>query len=423
MWKCQKCGFALLLVIGFASCDDAAPTPKAPPLQAVPVHQANAADHYIRALDIVRARTKKAIGDLRRTTAEGWDSALSGERRTVTGCAPAIRLLVEGAKHETCEWPDIPVEERVERFSMAFLDTVYVALLTAERDLVAGKDAVAAEVFDGLLRFVVRLPAEEGASQFSFRMVIHDWVFRLLEETESSPTFWGRVSETLAWAEPRGFLTRMIEADFQRSVRTFESPQPKLAHNLGPEHDFPQEVLEWSVDGQRVIERLRKPFEEWIRRSRLPYVEFQALPAVDLPGEVDFQRLYDDLKQRAKEGNLPPPEEGGRIISDMVADMIIAVISPSMENLPLLTAVDACDMRAALILIELRKRSGAYPADLRGIRSEWTIDPFSGQPFVYRKEADGILLYSVGQNLEDDGGDEGRTRRSGLDVVYRLKNR
>ena len=127
--------------------------------------------------------------------------------------------------------------------------------------------------------------------------------------------------------------------------------------------------------------------------------------------------------RRAKEGNLPPPEEGGRIMSDMVADSITAVISPSMEKLPLLTAVDACDMRAALILIELRKRSGAYPADLSGIQSEWTIDPFSGQPFRYRKEADGILLYSVGQNLEDDGGDEGRTRRSGLDVVYRLKNR
>ena len=88
-----------------------------------------------------------------------------------------------------------------------------------------------------------------------------------------------------------------------------------------------------------------------------------------------------------------------------------------------LAALDACDMRAALILIKLRKGSGAYPADLSGIRPEWTIDPFSGQPFVYRKDADGILLYSVGENLKDDGGDAGRHRRSGLDIVYPLKNR
>jgi hypothetical protein len=32
------------------------------------------------------------------------------------------------------------------------------------------------------------------------------------------------------------------------------------------------------------------------------------------------------------------------------------------------------------------------------------VDPFSGQPFHYRREGNDFVLYSVAENLEDDGG-------------------
>ena len=32
------------------------------------------------------------------------------------------------------------------------------------------------------------------------------------------------------------------------------------------------------------------------------------------------------------------------------------------------------------------------------------MDPFSGTPFAYRRRGDGIILYSLAYNLEDDGG-------------------
>ena len=44
-----------------------------------------------------------------------------------------------------------------------------------------------------------------------------------------------------------------------------------------------------------------------------------------------------------------------------------------------------------------------------GIIKEVPLDPFSDQPIIYRVQPDGtIMLYSVGENLKDDGGDEKR---------------
>jgi len=45
-------------------------------------------------------------------------------------------------------------------------------------------------------------------------------------------------------------------------------------------------------------------------------------------------------------------------------------------------------------------------------------DPFSGKPFVYRREGAGFLIYSWGPNLKDDGGKVGKTQDEG-DIVMR----
>jgi len=51
---------------------------------------------------------------------------------------------------------------------------------------------------------------------------------------------------------------------------------------------------------------------------------------------------------------------------------------------------------------------GAYPESLDAlsptILDPLPKDPFTGEDFVYRKDGDGFILYSVGDNLKDDGG-------------------
>ncbi|MEZ0367522.1 MAG: hypothetical protein ACAI44_00390 [Candidatus Sericytochromatia bacterium] len=52
---------------------------------------------------------------------------------------------------------------------------------------------------------------------------------------------------------------------------------------------------------------------------------------------------------------------------------------------------------------------GSYPTQLQALVPAWLPalpqDPYTGRPFVYRRDADGFQLYSVGENLRDDGGD------------------
>jgi hypothetical protein len=63
--------------------------------------------------------------------------------------------------------------------------------------------------------------------------------------------------------------------------------------------------------------------------------------------------------------------------------------------------------RIALALTAYKDRFGAYPASLAELRSKlgWEIptDLFSGKDFVYTRQESGFLLYSLGQNLKDDG--------------------
>jgi hypothetical protein len=51
---------------------------------------------------------------------------------------------------------------------------------------------------------------------------------------------------------------------------------------------------------------------------------------------------------------------------------------------------------------------GDFPEDLAElspeILEEVPVDPFTGHPFIYKKQNFGIIVYSIGSNLKDDGG-------------------
>lgn len=63
--------------------------------------------------------------------------------------------------------------------------------------------------------------------------------------------------------------------------------------------------------------------------------------------------------------------------------------------------------RIMLALITCKARYGAYATNLAELRAKlgWKIeeDTFSGKDFIYRPKGAGFLLYSLGENLKDDG--------------------
>ena len=83
--------------------------------------------------------------------------------------------------------------------------------------------------------------------------------------------------------------------------------------------------------------------------------------------------------------------------------------------------------RTGIALLRHQAAHGAYPATLAEIDPRFLpeihLDPFTGQPLVYRPEGDGFLLYSLGENLADDGGtEESKDNRESkaFDVVWRM---
>lgn len=78
-----------------------------------------------------------------------------------------------------------------------------------------------------------------------------------------------------------------------------------------------------------------------------------------------------------------------------------------------------CDMiarlnmtRAGLGLLEYRREHGAFPQSLDDLKLAKLTDPYVEQPLHYRIEKDGFLVYSVGEDLHDNGGIPRQRKRS-----------
>lgn len=60
--------------------------------------------------------------------------------------------------------------------------------------------------------------------------------------------------------------------------------------------------------------------------------------------------------------------------------------------------------RAGLTALCQAGTSEGYPESIEGIKADGLIDPFTNRPLIYRKMESGFIVYSVGPDLNDDGG-------------------
>ncbi len=76
--------------------------------------------------------------------------------------------------------------------------------------------------------------------------------------------------------------------------------------------------------------------------------------------------------------------------------------------------------KAAIAIQKLRLSGAEIPERFEEleetVREDWPIDPFSGRPLGYNRSGDGFVVYGVGRNFEDDGGQWDQ----GLDTVFRV---
>jgi hypothetical protein len=81
---------------------------------------------------------------------------------------------------------------------------------------------------------------------------------------------------------------------------------------------------------------------------------------------------------------------------------------------------------AAVAAERYRRRQGRWPDSLEalvpGQLARVPADPYDGRPLRYRRHAEGVVVYAVGPDRQDNGGtlDDKNPGRAGTDVGFRL---
>ena len=76
--------------------------------------------------------------------------------------------------------------------------------------------------------------------------------------------------------------------------------------------------------------------------------------------------------------------------------------------------------RTGLAALQYKQTNGSFPEKLSDLSLQNIADPFLGGPLQYKSNPSGFIVYSIGENLEDDGGVRSKNKHSG-DIVWKFE--
>jgi hypothetical protein len=129
-----------------------------------------------------------------------------------------------------------------------------------------------------------------------------------------------------------------------------------------------------------------------------------------------LRQLEEDIEEKAGAGH------GGD-------EELMHFLMPALSKLAVRFREDQAVLRGAVVGLALeryRLDKGRWPKELTELAPDYLpavpLDPFDGRPLRYRPLADGVIVYSVGPDGQDDGGVLNRknTIAVGTDLGFRL---
>jgi hypothetical protein len=110
-------------------------------------------------------------------------------------------------------------------------------------------------------------------------------------------------------------------------------------------------------------------------------------------------------------------------------DVMTALLVPAVNKVAEASRRVQADQRCALVALaaeRYRRDHGRWPASLDQLAPDYLkavpADPYDGKPLRYQRRPDGVIIYSVGPDREDNGGALNRSRPldKGIDYGFRL---
>lgn len=136
---------------------------------------------------------------------------------------------------------------------------------------------------------------------------------------------------------------------------------------------------------------IRRPF---LYADMISYLDIISHYINDAKASVLYRKIFDSAIYTSRDKGL-------------ISGWWLPVLSTEMLSRDVCEAgILSC--RTMLNLMKYKHRFGAYPGSLDELRSKLKVDvpvdPMSGKDFVYKRQKDGFLLYSIGANMRDDSG-------------------
>jgi len=145
-------------------------------------------------------------------------------------------------------------------------------------------------------------------------------------------------------------------------------------------------------------------------------------------------RLMTEYVEAAK---LPPQDQGERMKAveqkirraKVEYDVVTALTMPAIQKMAEASWRDQAFLRCAIVAVaaeRYRRKHGDWPAGLADLVPDYLTtvpaDPYDGRPLRCKRLPDGLIVYSVGPDLQDDGGARNRTNHlaKGTDYGFRL---
>jgi hypothetical protein len=174
-----------------------------------------------------------------------------------------------------------------------------------------------------------------------------------------------------------------------------------------------------AINWNTVLEKINTTYDDLVAAMQQPDAaqRAEALSGVE-------QQLNDEQAQAHSPGAFAAALFSRSARSELVGKIVVGMVFPSMR------AANSADDRTrssfaltelAAALAEYRAEHGKYPVKLDdltpGILAMLPNDIYHAKPYVYRRIDDGYLLYTLGENGNDDGGsNENRRVFEGQDI-------
>jgi hypothetical protein len=201
---------------------------------------------------------------------------------------------------------------------------------------------------------------------------------------------------------------------------------------------FDRDRSSLSLDGERIFwyDNIQRTFTDdghgggRALRHGLPFAagdwrsNLAGILRFDYPDRRQTVAMVDAYFEQIQETLRTPPnskepglgQEGQ--IDWVKQNLFFSTLKPAHERLGFLVwrvRTGEAALVATVAILRYKAEKGSYPDRLEelvaaGFLARLPDDPFGEGPLTYRRTADGFLLYSWGQNLTDDGGQQGTGR-------------